>query len=258
MTLTAPATSAQSLKGGNMSNVIQDIRYTVRSLLRHPAFAIVIVCSLALGIGANTAIFSLVNAVLLKPLQFSDPDRLVVLWEDSPNIRTTGDPIQLVSSVRREIHAVDRDQPVSNIASMDELLDQGTQSRRVGMLLLVAFAVLSLLLAVIGIYAVLAFFVTQHRPEIGVRLALGAQTRNILGLVLKKGMRLTLIGVVLGLIGSFALTRLMASLLFGVSATDLKTFAALAATLTVVALLACYVPARRAAKVDPLVALRYE
>jgi putative ABC transport system permease protein len=125
------------------------------------------------------------------------------------------------------------------------------------MLLLVAFAVLSLLLAVIGIYAVLAFFVAQHRPEIGVRLALGAQTRNILGLVLKKGMRLTLIGVVLGLIGSFALTRLMASLLFGVSATDPKTFAALAATLTVVALLACYLPARRAAKVDPLVALRY-
>ena len=173
-------------------------------------------------------------------------------------IRTTGDPLQLVSSVSREIHAVDPDQPVSNIATLDQLLDQGAQSRRVGMLLLVAFAVLSLLLAVIGIYAVLAFFVTQHRPEIGVRLALGAQTRNILGLVLKKGMRLTLIGVVLGLIGSFALTRLISSLLFGVSPTDLTTFAVLAATLTVVALLACYLPARRAAKVDPLVALRYE
>ena len=95
-------------------------------------------------------------------------------------IRTTGDPLQLVSAVSREIHAVDPDQPVSNVASLDQLLDQGTQSRRVGMLLLVAFAVLSLLLAMIGIYAVLAFFVTQHRPEIGVRLALGAQTGTFL------------------------------------------------------------------------------
>jgi putative ABC transport system permease protein len=173
-------------------------------------------------------------------------------------IRTTGDPLQLVSAVIREIHAVDRDQPVSNVASLDQLLDQGTQSRRVGMLLLVAFAALSLLLAVIGIYAVLAFFVTQHRPEIGVRLALGAQQRDILGLVLKKGMRLTLIGVALGLIGAFVLTRLMASLLFGVSASDPITFAAIALILTSVALLACYLPARRATKVDPLVALRYE
>ena len=173
-------------------------------------------------------------------------------------IRTTGSPLQLVPAVSREIHAVDPDQPVSNVASLDQLLDQGSQSRRVGMLLLVAFAVLSLLLAMIGIYAVLAFFVAQHRPEIGVRLALGAQTRNILGLVLKKGLRLTLLGVALGLIGSFALTRLMESLLFGVSATDPLTFAAIAIILTTVAVLACYLPARRASKVDPLVALRYE
>ena len=173
-------------------------------------------------------------------------------------IRTARDPLQLVAAVRREVHAVDADQPVSNIATLDELLNQGTQRRRVGMMLLVAFAALSLLLAVMGIYAVLAFFVTQHRPEIGVRVALGAQRRDILGLVLKKGMGLALTGVAIGLAVAFSLTRLMASLLFGVSASDPTTFVAFALILTGVALLACYIPARRATKVDPLLALRYE
>ena len=143
-----------------------------------------------------------------------------------------------MAAVRREVHAVDRDQPVSNIATMAESLGRGMQSRRVGMMLLVAFAALSLLLAVMGIYAVLAFFVTQHRSEIGVRLALGAQRRDILGLVLKKGMRPVLAGVAIGLAGAFALTRLMATLLFGVSPTDPTTFVALALILTGVALLA--------------------
>jgi predicted permease len=173
-------------------------------------------------------------------------------------IRTAGEPLELVAAVRREVHAVDADQPVSNVATMDQVLDGETQSRSVGMILLVAFAALALLLAVMGIYAVLAFFVTQHRPEIGVRLALGAQRGDILGLVLKKGMRLVLTGIAIGLAGAFALTRLMASLLFGVSATDPTTFLAIALLLTGVALLACYLPARRATRVDPLVALRYE
>jgi putative ABC transport system permease protein len=173
-------------------------------------------------------------------------------------IRTTGDPLELVAAVRREVHAVDPDQPVSNAATMDQMLDSETQSRSVGMMLLVAFAGLAFLLAVMGIYAVLAYFVTQRRAEIGVRLALGATPRSILGLVLKKGMSLTLIGVAIGLVAAFVLTRLMASLLFGVSATDPATFAMIALLLSGVALLACYIPARRATKVDPLVALRYE
>jgi predicted permease len=173
-------------------------------------------------------------------------------------IRTAGDPLKLVPAVRREVHAVDSEQPVSSVATMEQLLNDESQTRRVGMILLVAFAALSLLLAVMGIYAVLAFYVTQHRPEIGVRMALGARRRDILGLVLKKGMGLVLTGVAIGLLGAFALTRLMANLLFGVTPTDPTTFAAIALFLAGVAFLACYLPARWATKVDPLVALRHQ
>ncbi len=173
-------------------------------------------------------------------------------------IRTTGDPLSLVGVVSREIHAVDPDQPISNIATMGEVLTERAGARRLGMILLMVFAALALLLASLGIYGVLSFFVAQQTREIGVRLALGAQLRDILVLVLKKGMGLALLGVATGLVAAFALARLMASLLFGVRATDPITFAAIALILTGVALLACYIPARRATKVDPLVALRYE
>ena len=173
-------------------------------------------------------------------------------------VRTTGDPLALVPSVRREVQAVDPDQPLSNIATMEKLLGEQTGSRGTGVVLLAAFAALALLLAVLGIYGVLAYFVAQHTPEIGVRLALGARSRDILSLVLKKGMALALGGVLVGGVLAFALTRLMSSLLFGVTATDPVTFAAVALLLTAVAFLACYLPARRATKVDPMEALRYE
>jgi putative ABC transport system permease protein len=173
-------------------------------------------------------------------------------------VRTTGDPLSLVAAVREQIHAVDPDQPISNIATMGEVLTERTGARRLGMILLMMFAGLALLLASLGIYGVLSFFVAQQTREIGIRLALGAQLRDILRLVMKKGMGAALLGVAIGLVAAFALTRLMASLLFGVSATDPITFAAIALVLTGIALLACYIPARRATKVDPLVALRYE
>jgi len=173
-------------------------------------------------------------------------------------IRTNGDPSSVVGAVRQAIRSVDADQPVSNVATMEEVLGREASQRRLGMILLSAFAVLALLLASLGIYGVLAYFVAQHRNEIGVRLALGATPARILLLVLRKGMALTLLGVVIGLAASFVFTRLMTSLLFGVKAIDPLTFAAVPLLLAFVALLACWIPARRAAKVDPMVALRYE
>ena len=172
--------------------------------------------------------------------------------------RTTGDPTSLVTAARHAIREVDPDQPISNIATMDELLTEETGPRRLGMILLSAFAVLALLLASLGIYGVLSYFVTQQTPEIGVRMALGAGQRNIMGLVLRKGMRWTLPGVAIGLLAAFAMARLMKSLLFEVSATDPATFAVVSIVLIGVALAACYIRARPATKVDPLVALRYE
>jgi putative ABC transport system permease protein len=173
-------------------------------------------------------------------------------------IRTLGDPMSIAGSVRQIVREVDPDQPISNIATMADVLGDEAAQRRIGMIMLAAFAGLALLLASLGIYGVLAYFVTQHTNEIGVRIALGANRRNILALVLKKGMGLTLLGIAIGLATSFAFTRLMSSLLFGVKSSDPVTFTVVPLLLVVVALLACWVPARRATKVDPMIALRYE
>ncbi|HET6891682.1 MAG TPA: FtsX-like permease family protein, partial [Pyrinomonadaceae bacterium] len=173
-------------------------------------------------------------------------------------IRSTGNPATIISGVRQAVREVDPYQPISNVATMEELLDKEMSQRQVGMILLVTFATLALLLASLGIYGVLAYFVAQHTNEIGVRLALGATRGVILRLVLSKGMSLALLGMALGLAGSFALTRLMTSLLFGVKAIDPLTFVTVPLLLSGVALLACYLPARRATRLDPLAALRYE
>jgi putative ABC transport system permease protein len=173
-------------------------------------------------------------------------------------IRTSVDPLSLVAAVRNEIHQVDPEQPISNVRTMGEVLGEETASRELGMTLLAIFAGLALLLATLGIYGVLAYFVVQHTQEIGVRMALGAQRSNILKLVLRKGMSLALLGVAIGLAGAFALTRLMTSLIFGVSPTDSLTYGGVAVLLTLVAFMACWIPARRATRVDPLVALSYE
>jgi len=180
-------------------------------------------------------------------------------WWMAPSnlvIRVSGDPMSLVAAVSREIHAVDPNQPISVIATMAKLLGEETEQRQVGMILVATFAGMALLLAALGIYGVLAYFVAQRTREIGVRVALGAKTRDVLMMVMKQGMALTSFGIVIGLIGGLALTRMMKSLLFGVSATDPVTYAVIALLLIAVALLACWIPARRATKVDPMVALR--
>jgi putative ABC transport system permease protein len=180
-----------------MTTLLQDLRYGLRMLLKHKGFTTIAVIALGLGIGANTAIFTLVNGVLLRPIG----------------------------------------------------------SRKTSMLLFTVFAGAALLLAAIGIYGVMAYSVTQRTQEIGIRMALGAQASDVLLLVVRQGMILTIIGVAVGLAGAFGLAHIIASLLFGVPATDPLIFLAVSALLLVVALLACYLPARRAARLDPTRAL---
>jgi putative ABC transport system permease protein len=171
-------------------------------------------------------------------------------------VRTAGsDPAALVPAIRRELLAMDKDQPVYNVQTMDEVVAKSIGSRRVAMLLFSVFAGVALCLAALGIYGVMAYSVTQRTQEIGIRMALGAQTLDVLILVVGQGMVLTLIGVGLGLAGAFGLARTLASLLFGVSAEDPLTFIFVSALLIVVALLACYIPARRAARLNPTIAL---
>jgi len=173
-------------------------------------------------------------------------------------VRTTSDPTNLASVIRGEVLKLDKEQPTTNFKTLNEFFSISIAQQRFSVVLLGVFAVVALVLAAVGIYGVLSYAVTQRTHEIGIRVALGAGRRDVMRLVVGQGMLLTVIGVGCGLGAAFALTRLMASLLFGVTATDKATFASVAILLLAVALLACYIPARRATKVDPLVALRYE
>jgi putative ABC transport system permease protein len=170
-------------------------------------------------------------------------------------IRTAGDPSAFATTLRREVQAIDKDQPVYNVRTMDDVVANSLGTRRVSMQLFAVFACAALLLAAIGIYGVMAYSVTQRTHEIGLRMALGAQKSDVLGLVIRQGMTLTVIGVIVGLAGAFALTRVIGNLLYGVTATDPATFVAIPLLLLFVALLACYLPARRAARLDPIRAL---
>jgi predicted permease len=172
--------------------------------------------------------------------------------------RTTTDPVSVAAAITREARAIDPNLPVYDVKTMEQWLSESLARRRFAMLSLGLFALVAVILAAIGIYGVMSYSVAQRTREIGIRVALGAQTRNVLKLVISQGMLLAGIGVAAGLIFAFAITRVMSSLLFGVGATDPLTFAAIALLLAGVALLACWIPARRAAKVDPIIALRYE
>ena len=173
-------------------------------------------------------------------------------------VHTTTDPLSVVSAVRQAVWSIDPDQPISNVSTLEKAVDDSIAQRRLNMLLMGLFGGLAMLLSAVGIYGLLSHTVTQRTQEMGIRMALGAQVSDVLKLVLRQGMMLALAGVGIGVAGALALTRLMRGLLFGITPNDAMTFVVVAAVLTIVALLACYIPARRATKVDPLIALRYE
>lgn len=201
---------------------------------------------------SHTAIGVASQPEVYLPFQ-QNPDAAITLVA-----RTKSDPRSLAATVRREVSALDKDLPVSNIKFMDEIVASTISQPRVYALLLGIFAGLALILAAIGIYGVISYSVTQRTHEIGIRMALGAQARDVLALIVKQGMALALVGIFLGLIVSLALTRVLASQLYGVSSTDPVTYTAISLLLMVVALIACYIPALRATKVDPMIAVRYE
>jgi putative ABC transport system permease protein len=173
-------------------------------------------------------------------------------------VRTAGDAAAQLTAVKEKIREANPAQSFLSIATLDQLANRTTSERRFNLLLLGAFASLALALSGVGLYGLVSFTTAQRTKEIGIRMALGAQHRDVQRLVIGQGLRLVLAGTAFGLAGALALTRLMKTLLFGVSATDPLTFCGIVALLTVVALLACWIPARRATKVDPMVALRYE
>jgi putative ABC transport system permease protein len=173
-------------------------------------------------------------------------------------MRTDGEPTSIAPAVQREIRAIDPNQPVSDVRTMNQVMSEWVSRSRFNTLLLGLFAALATLLSAVGIFGVMNYSVALRTREIGLRLAVGAQPRQVLLLILRQGLLLTIVGVVLGLAAAFALTRLLSGLLFGVTAVDATTFTTISVLLVIVSLLACYLPARRAMRIDPLRALRYE
>ena len=191
------------------------------------------------------------------------PEKIMPLAADAVAVvlRTRGDPAaaqQIIAPVRRAVEQIDSREVIYAVRTMDEVVAGSLAARRLTMILLGAFAALALVLSCVGIYGVISYMVGQRTHEIGVRMALGAQRSDVMRLVLGEGAKMALMGVAIGIAAALALTRLMANQLFGVTAHDPLTFVAVAILLTLVALLACYLPARRAMSVDPMVALRHE
>ena len=207
------------------------------------------------GVVADTRLYGLDNPARLEVYS---PYRQRPSADMSLVVRSAVDPASLTSSIRAAVAAIDKDQPLFDIHTMQQLVDDSISTRRLTLVLLGIFSALAVILAAIGIYGVMAYSVALRTQEIGIRMALGAQQKDVLRLVLGQGARIAFFGVAIGLATAAALARLLSSLLFSVSASDPFTFATVAALLVAVALLACYIPARRALRVDPIIALRYE
>jgi putative ABC transport system permease protein len=207
------------------------------------------------GVVADTKLYGLDNPARLEVYY---PYRQQPEADMNLVVRSAVDPASLTSAVRAAVATIDKDQPIFEVHTMQQLIDNSISTRRLTLVLLGIFSALALILAAIGIYGVIAYSVALRTHEIGIRMALGAQQEDVLRLVLGQGARIAFFGVAIGLAVAAALARLLSSLLFSVSSSDPVTFAAVAALLVAVALLACYIPARRALRVDPIIALRYE
>jgi len=250
--------------------LLADLKYGLRMLVKSPGFSLVAILSLALGIGANTAIFSLVNAVLLRPLPVHDPQSLVtVSTTDQRNpgnlplshlnfkdLRAQNASFTDTNAVRGAARKLDPSLSVFNVRTLEEQVSTSLQPLMMNVLMLAVFGGLALLLASIGLYGVASYAVSQRTREIGVRMALGAQPSSVLGLVLGHGMMLVFIGLAIGLVAAYSAAGLMRSLVVVVNPHDPATFVSTAVVLGAVALLASYIPARRATRIDPLIALR--
>jgi predicted permease len=207
------------------------------------------------GVVGNTKLYGLANPARLE-VYFPYPQE--TNGDMDLIVKSRIDPAALTSAIRGAIASIDKDQPIFAIATMEKLVGDSVSTRRITLILLGLFSGLALVLAAIGIYGVVSYSVSRRTHEIGVRMALGAQRESVLRMILDQGAKIALIGVAIGLLAALGLTRLMSTLLYGISAADPLTFAAVAAVLAAAALLACYIPARRAMRVDPMVALRYE
>ena len=233
---------------------MNDVRFAFRSLRRSPTLALAVVLTLALCIGATTAVFSVVYTVLFRPLPFAQMSgRSMVVA-----LRTAQQPLTLVPSLKQALAAVDPNLALSRVTTMEQRLASTLARPRVNALLLAAFAATALVLAALGIYGVIAYSVVQRTRELGIRVALGARTEDVLTMVMRQGLTPVLIGLAIGLGVAAVGSRVLRSLLYGVAMTDLATYGMVAAFLAAVAAAASYVPARRAARADPMTALRTE
>jgi putative ABC transport system permease protein len=207
------------------------------------------------GVVGDTRLYGLANP---SRLEVYIPFRQSITGDMNLIAKSRNDPAALTAAIRHVVHSLDKDLPISGIATMEQLISNSVSTRRVTLILLGMFSALALVLAAIGIYGVISYSVAQRTHEIGIRMALGAQRRDVLRMVLTQGAKIAGAGMIIGIVLSFGLARLIANLLFSVSAADPLTFAAVAIVLALVAMLACYIPARRALRVDPMVALRHE